>query len=155
MAIINFLILMGTPCVLIVAIKEIIGVKSKVGVYCFCLFFKISFQTAMHSSWYEPPHDKTNKMACAPSEDSDQPGHTPSLLRVFAARLKKAWVLSYPLSAKRRLWSDWVDAQADLNLRWAHTHFVGFVMKWLIWYCKLTNFFANHFIVKTLTLKRQ
>ena len=23
----------------------------------------------------EPPHDKTNKMACAPSEDSDQPGH--------------------------------------------------------------------------------
>ena len=22
----------------------------------------------------EPPHDKTNKMACAPSEDSDQPG---------------------------------------------------------------------------------
>ena len=24
-------------------------------------------------------------------------------------------------------WSDWVDAQADLNLRWAHTHFVGFV----------------------------
>ena len=23
---------------------------------------------------YEPPHDKTNKIACAPSEDSDQPG---------------------------------------------------------------------------------
>ena len=23
----------------------------------------------------EPPHDKTNKMACAPSEDSYQPGH--------------------------------------------------------------------------------
>ena len=22
---------------------------------------------------YEPPHDKTNKMICAPSEDSDQP----------------------------------------------------------------------------------
>ena len=25
----------------------------------------------------EPPHDKTNEMACAPSEDSDQPGHLP------------------------------------------------------------------------------
>ena len=25
-------------------------------------------------------------------------------------------------------WSDWADAQADLSLRWAHTHFVGFVM---------------------------
>ena len=33
-------------------------------------------------------------MACAPSEDSDQPGHSPSLIRVFAVRMKKAWVLS-------------------------------------------------------------
>ena len=31
----------------------------------------------------EPPHDKTNKMT-APSEDSDQPGHSPSLIRAFA-----------------------------------------------------------------------
>ena len=77
----------------------------------------------------EPPHDKTNKMACAPSEDSDQPGHSPSLIRVFAVRMKKAWVLSYPLSAQRRLWSDWADAQADLSLRWVHSHFVGFVMR--------------------------
>ena len=35
---------------------------------------------------FEPPRDKTNKMACAPSEDSDQPGHPPSLIRVFAVR---------------------------------------------------------------------
>ena len=55
----------------------------------------------------------------------------PRLIRVFAVRMKKPWVLSYPLSAQRRLWSDWADAQADLNLRWAHTHFVGFVMSWL------------------------
>ena len=34
----------------------------------------------------EPPHDKTNKVACASSEDSDQPGHPPSLIRVFAVR---------------------------------------------------------------------
>ena len=27
----------------------------------------------------EPAHDKTFKMACAPSEDSDQPGHEESL----------------------------------------------------------------------------
>ena len=32
----------------------------------------------------EPPYDKTNKMAFALSEDSDQPGHPPSLIRVFA-----------------------------------------------------------------------
>ena len=35
---------------------------------------------------FVPPHDKTNKMACAPSEDSDQPGHSPSLTSVFAVR---------------------------------------------------------------------
>ena len=69
---------------------------------------------------------------CAPSEDSDQPGHPPSLIRVFAVRMKKAWVLSDPLSAQRRLWSDWVDAQADLSLHWAHSHFVCFVMSRLI-----------------------
>ena len=28
--------------------------------------------------------------------------------------------------------TDWADAQADLSLCWAHTHFVGFVMSWLI-----------------------
>ena len=58
--------------------------------------------------------------------------HPPSLIRVFAVRMKKLWVLSYPLSAQRRLWSDWADAQADLSLRWAHTYFVGFVMSRLI-----------------------
>ena len=28
----------------------------------------------------ELTHDKTNKMICAPSEDTDQPGHPPSLI---------------------------------------------------------------------------
>ena len=67
-------------------------------------------------------------LCCASGEDSDQPGHPPSLIRVFAVRMKKAWVLSYPLGAQWRLWSDWTDAQAHLSLRCAHTHFVGFVM---------------------------
>ena len=53
-------------------------------------------------------------MACAPIEDSEQPGRSPSLVRVFAVRIKKA------------------DAQADLSLRWAHSHFVGFVTRRLI-----------------------
>ena len=46
---------------------------------------------------------KTKKIACALSEDSDQPGHPPSLTRFFTVRMKKAWVLRYPLSAQRRL----------------------------------------------------
>ena len=35
---------------------------------------------------YEPRHDKVNKVT-APSENSDQPGHPPSLIRVIAVRL--------------------------------------------------------------------
>ena len=75
---------------------------------------------------HEPPHDKANKMAIAPSEDSDQPVHPPSLIRVFAVRMNKHWILSYPLSALRRLYLDLADAQADLSLRWAQRTFCWF-----------------------------
>ena len=34
----------------------------------------------------EPPHDKTNKMISAHSEDLDQPGHPSSPTSVFAVR---------------------------------------------------------------------
>ena len=33
----------------------------------------------LRESENESPHDKTNKVTCAPSEDSDQPGHLISL----------------------------------------------------------------------------
>ena len=93
---------------------------------------------------------KTNKMTCVPSKDSDQPGHPPSLIGVFAVRMKKAWVLSYPLSAQGILWSDWADAQpsaqADLSLGWAHSQFVGFVMR------RLTGVNVSNFILIALTI---
>ena len=85
---------------------------------------------------FELTHIKTNKMACASSENSDQPGYPPSLIRVSAVRMKKAWLLSYPLSTKQRLWSDGANAQADLRLRWAQSHFIGFVMRWLMSVCR-------------------
>ena len=56
---------------------------------CHTIGCAISLPTVCHQYGYfhsstktftEPPHDKTNKMACAPSEDSDQPGHPPSLI---------------------------------------------------------------------------
>ena len=59
----------------------------------------------VHLKKNEPSHDKTNKMVCVPSQDSDQLVHLPSLIRVFAVRLKKPWVLSYRLIAQWRLWS--------------------------------------------------
>ena len=64
---------------------------------------------------------QNQQCGCAPSEDSDQPGHPPSLIRVFAGHMKKAWDLSYLLSTQRRLWSDRTDAQADLSLRWVQS----------------------------------
>ena len=39
-----------------------------------------------HLFLFEPAHDKIFKMKCAPSENSDQPEHPPSLIRVFAVR---------------------------------------------------------------------
>ena len=79
---------------------------------------------------------------CVPSEDSDQPGYPHSLIRVFAVRMQKAWALSYPLSARRRLSSDWADAQADLSLCWAHTHFV--VLSCRSSYCYIGDSLITH-----------
>ena len=59
--------------------------------------------TAQVQELVEPPHDKTTNMVCAPSEDSDQPGRMPRLIKVFSVRMKKAWFLSYPFSARQRL----------------------------------------------------
>ena len=88
-----------------------------------------TYNNTNFDKWATTWQNKQN--GCAHSEDSDQPGHPPSLIRVFAVPMKKAWIFSYPLSAQGRLWSDWANAQADLSLRWAHTHFVGFVVLWL------------------------
>ena len=70
---------------------------------------------------------KPTKWHVSPAK-KDQTGHPPNLVRVFAVRLRKACVLSYPFSAQWRLWSDWADVQAYLSLRWAHIHFVDSVM---------------------------
>ena len=94
------------------------------------------YSPLMQEETHELSHDETNKMACAPSDESNQPGHPPRLIWVFAIHMNKVWVLSYPLRAQQRLWSDWADAQADLSLRWAQSHIVGFVMKWLKWLCR-------------------
>ena len=71
---------------------------------------------------------QNHQNGCAPSEDSVQPGHPPSLIRVFTVRLMGSWGPKLSSCGQRRLWSDWADAQTDLSLRWAHTHFAGFLM---------------------------
>ena len=83
---------------------------------------------------FEPPH-KTNKMTFVPSEDSDQP----SLIRVFAVHSMGSLGPNFASGGQRTLWSDWVDAQADLSLRWAHGSFC--------WFCHAVAQFSywNHF----------
>ena len=66
---------------------------------------------------------ETNKVACAPSEDSDQPGHLHCLIRVFAARSVGSLGSKLSSCGQRRLRSDWANAQSDLSLRWAHMPF--------------------------------
>ena len=83
-----------------------------------------------------------NKMACAASGDSDQPGHLLSLITchcpiqffIFQSHwnlrhlsyLATHWVHS-------RDWSDCADTHVDLILPWEPSHFVGFVMRLLIY----------------------
>ena len=109
-------------------------------------FHKILWQTAAklwrvavkwNNQHAKPSHDKTNKMAVAGSEDSDQPGRPPSLIRVFTLGIYPVWSQS-SLSPWRYIgssathwahcedWSDWADAQADLSHRWAHRSFCWF-----------------------------
>ena len=64
----------------------------------------------------------------------------PSLIRVFAVRVKKHWILSYPLSAQRRLFAG------------CTCHFVGFVMLRLIWW--LWNLIAGSTYSFTLFMPR-
>ena len=79
---------------------------------------------------FEPWREETNRLTWAapnedsnqpaPNRDSNQPAHPRSLSRVFVSRMKKLCILGYPKIAQGRFWSDCANAQADLNLRWAH-----------------------------------
>ena len=85
---------------------------------------------------FELPHDKTNKMSVPPAKTQISLGIHP-VWSVLVVCMKKPWVLSYPLSAQRRLWSDWADAQADLSLRWAHKPFC--------WFCHCVVFIHSNY----------
>ena len=90
---------------------------------------------------------KPTKCGCAPSEDSDQPEHPPSLIRVFAVR-SVVHVAKDPsfLHADSKDWSDWADAQADLSLRWAHSQCVGCVTRRLIYMPSLVFVFLTRIV---------
>ena len=83
---------------------EIILIKAHtVSIPGHCLLLIPSYIGVSKCIWAMTWQNQQNE--CAPSEDSDQPGHPPSLIRIFAVRMKKPWALtvSYPLSAQWRL----------------------------------------------------
>ena len=50
-----------------------------------------------------------NHLACVPSKDSDQPGHPPSLIRVFAVRFMGSLGPNASSCRQWILWSYWAD----------------------------------------------
>ena len=90
-----------------------------------------SWLRLVHVWWeYEPPHDKTNKMTVRPALTQISLGICP----VWSESSLSAWRKLGPLALPIERTAKTADAQADLSLRWAHSHFVGFVMKQLILY---------------------
>ena len=71
--------------------------NANIFIFLVMLLLRIIWWPSHIDNWAATRQNQQNE--CAPSEDSDQPGHPPSLIRFFAVRMKKAWVLSYPLSA--------------------------------------------------------
>ena len=85
----------------------------------------------------------------AHNEDSDQPAHPRSLIRVFIVRMKELCILGYPKCTQWRFWSDCANAQADSHrLIWIFTGCtcskVRFLtlrfiwLWWVIWICTVS-----------------
>ena len=86
-----------------------------------------------NKSWYELPHDKTNKLICAPSENSNPTGHPPSLISLCAQ-----WVSRDPAFLQAD--NEDSDQTGQMpRLIWVFAgrtcQFAGFVMQRLIFLC--------------------
>ena len=99
------------------------------------LYFSIKAHVGTHWNRLpitcEPRHDKTNKVTVRPAKTQISLGIRP----VWSASSLSAWRKLGSLAthwAHSQDWSDWADAQADLNIHWAHSHIVGFVVRRLM-----------------------
>ena len=79
-----------------------------------------SWRSCLNSN--EPGYCVSCTIEFAPSEDSDQPAHPRRLIRVSTVRRKTLWVLGYPQSTLRELWSNCADSKSDVSFRRAHMH---------------------------------
>ena len=90
------------------------------GMFAVLVFVGIYDEVIWAALWQNQQNDY------APSKDSDHPRHPPSLTRVFALHSMGCQGPKLSSCGEQRLWSDWVDAKADLGLRWAHMAFCWF-----------------------------
>ena len=90
-------------------------------------------------------------MACAPSEESDQPGHLPAA--VWSVSSLSAWRKLGSLATHYAHSED--SDQTDLSLCWTHSHFVGFVMRRLISHYCYTSLMKIQQIKKFCSIKEQ
>ena len=101
-----------------------------------------TFQMPLVIWIFETPHDKTNKMTCASIEDSDQPGHPPSLISLGCVLNGKLRTQDFYMRTAKTL------TKADLCLCLAHrsfcwfcheaAHLTGYLLRigyFLYWYC--------------------
>ena len=94
--------------------------SEKIRYFAICNILGTYFTIYLYIKMSELLHDKSNKMTCSLSEYSEpDPRHRCRHEETFGP-------YSYPLSAQRRLWSDWMDAQSDLRFRWVHRSFCLF-----------------------------
>ena len=75
---------------------------------------------------YEPAHDKSYNKTCATRQDSDQPAHPRSLIRVFADRICLLQPPDYSNRNKREHLLFWMDVHADPSLCWSHRSYCRF-----------------------------
>ena len=69
---------------------------------------------------FEPQRQNAYLQTCAPSEDSDQPAHSRSLIKIFSMRTFDSQGCKVSPCGQRRLWLVCTDAQADLCIHWPH-----------------------------------
>ena len=66
------------------------------------------------------PHSENVIFGSAPSEDSDEPARSRSLIRIFLGRISDSRGCQVSSCGQRILWPDCTGAQADLSLHWVH-----------------------------------
>ena len=110
---------------------------------------------------YEPWHDKTNKVAVRQAKTQISLGIRP-VWSVFAVRMNKHWVLSYPLSAQRRLirlggcpgWSESSLGEHSFCL-FCHVAAHMYMISIVSWYYSLLPFICQNVVLCWQKVRKQ